>query len=68
MGHNKFQIFLLKLRIVATNELQKEFPDRDISKEKRKNKKNAKKKKTTGTPTPNNLKGPTITKPKALPF
>ena len=27
-----------------------------------------KKKKTTGTPTPNNLKGPTITRPKALPF
>lgn len=41
-----------------------------IYKKGKKNKKNAKKrkKKTTGTPTANDLKGPTITRPKTLPF
>lgn len=68
MEHNRS--FLLNSKFLLQNELQKRIPMVGIYKKGKKNKKNAKKrkKKTTGTPTANDLKGPTITRPKTLPF
>lgn len=61
--------FLTQLENFATKELQKEFPQIGIYIKRKKMKRIPRKiKKTTETPTPNDLKGPTITRPKTLPF
>ncbi|KAK7357047.1 hypothetical protein VNO80_16328 [Phaseolus coccineus] len=61
--------FLTQLEIFATNELQKEFPEIGIYIERGKNEKNSKKnKKQPRQRLLNDLKGPTITRPKTLPF
>lgn len=62
--------FLTQLEIFATNELQKEFPEIGIYIQKgEKNEKNSKKnEKQARQRLLNDLKGPTITRPKTLPF